>query len=253
MPIKAITFDFWSTLYRSATVDYTKRLLELQRNVEQRSGTEFDPDQFRDAVKLARQTWTQTWVNEYRTIPADEWLGVVLAQLEVSLDAEHLRQVRIGLEESVYQDLPNLVPEARTVLADLSTTHRLAIISDTGITPGRVLRRLLEQDEVIDYFSQLTFSDEIGYSKPHPQAFLTTLNRLGVVPQEAVHIGDLLRTDVAGAQGVGMRAVQYTGINQDGSLSIGDAPVSHIEPDAVIQSHTELRPLLRQWNNRQPA
>lgn len=253
MPVKAITFDFWSTLYRSATVDYSKRLLELKRNVEQRSGTEFDSDQFREAVKLARQTWTQTWVEEYRTIPADEWLGVVLAELEVSLIPEHLRQVQIGLEESVYQDLPTPVPEARAVLADLSATHRLAVISDTGITPGRVLRRLLEQDEIIDYFSRLTFSDEVGYSKPHPQAFLTTLNLLGVEPPEAVHVGDLLRTDIAGAQGVGMRAVQYTGVNQDGSLSMGDTPVSHIEPDAVIQNHAELRPLLEQWNGHQPA
>lgn len=253
MPVKAITFDFWSTLYRSATVDFTKRLLELKRNVEQRSGAEFDQDRFTDAVKLARQTWTQTWVNEYRTIPAGEWLGVVLAELGVSLDSEHMRQLKLRLEESVYQDLPTLVPEARGVLADLATTHRLAVISDTGITPGRVLRRLLEQDEVIDYFSQLTFSDEVGYSKPHPQAFLTTLKQLGTQPNEAVHVGDLLRTDIAGAQGVGMRAVQYTGVNQDGSLSQGDAPPYHIEPDAVIHNHAELRPLLEQWNGNQMA
>lgn len=253
MLITAITFDFWSTLYRSASVDYTKRLIQLKQTVEQYSGTLFETEQFKTAVKTARDTWTQTWVQEYRTIPADEWLALILSELNILLGPEDLRQIQIGLEESVYQDLPTLVPEARTVLAELSSQHHLAVISDTGITPGRVLRRLLEKDGIFDYFAQLTFSDEVGYSKPHPTAFLTTLDALGVEPHEAVHVGDLLRTDIAGAQGVGMWAVQYTGINQDGSLDTGDAPTVKVEPDAVIQNHLELLSLLQRWNGHQSA
>ncbi|MEW5956498.1 MAG: HAD family hydrolase [Chloroflexota bacterium] len=248
MTIKAITFDFWSTLYRSAPVDYAQRLRHLQQAVEQGSGATFEPEQFKAAVTVARDAWTQIWVQEFRTMPANEWLAIMLSELGISLRPEHLRSIQLGMEESVLEDGPTLVPEARAVLSGLSTRYRLGIISDTGLTPGRVLRRLLAQDQILGYFTRLTFSDEVGYSKPHPTVFLATLDALQAEPQAAVHVGDLIRTDIAGAQGVGMRAVQYIGVNEAGSLSTGDAPAAGVRPDAVIQNYTQLLPLLQQWN-----
>lgn len=252
MTIKAITFDFWSTLYKSKTVDFTKRLLKLKEAVEARSRTTFDLEQFKAAVKVARETWDQTWLEEHRTITAGEWLEIMLADLGSSLSPAHLTEIKTDMENSVFNDLPTLVPEAKTVLAELSADYQLAIISDTGITPGRVLRRLLKQDGIIGHFTQLTFSDEVGYSKPHPAAFLTTLGALGVKPQEAVHVGDLLRTDIAGAQGVGMRAVQYVGINHDGRSILVDTAAATVKPDAVIKNHFELKRLLQRWNGDSP-
>jgi ribonucleotide monophosphatase NagD (HAD superfamily) len=61
-------------------------------------------------------------------------------------------------------------------------------------------------------------------------------------------VGDLLRTDIAGAQGVGMKAVQYTGITTDDWLAATEAPAKTVTPDAVISSHTQLGPLLHRWN-----
>jgi putative hydrolase of the HAD superfamily len=245
LPIKAITFDFWSTLYQSKSVDYSKRLRMLKEAVERGSGSAFLTEQFEAAVRMARETWSRTWTEEHRTMTADEWLAVMLRELRLTLELELLAEIRLKMEHSILTDLPTLVPEAKAVLADLSTRYRLAIISDTGITPGRVLRQLLEQDNLTGYFSHFTFSDEVGRSKPHPSAFLTTLAALKATPAEAVHIGDLLRTDIAGAQAVGMRAVQYIGISQDQANGLADG--RKITPDAVIRSHEELGPLLRQW------
>ncbi|MBI1877588.1 MAG: HAD family hydrolase [Chloroflexi bacterium] len=246
MPIKAITFDFWSTLYESKTVDYAKRLLQLKEAVEQRGGAIFAPEQFETAVKMARETWSRTWTEEHRTMTADEWLAVMLRELNTTLQLELLAEIRLNMENSVLSDLPTLVPEAKSILADLSSRYRLAIISDTGITPGRVLRQLLGRDHLTPYFTHLTFSDEVGRSKPHPSAFLTTLNALDAAPAEAVHVGDLLRTDIAGAQAVGMRAVQYIGVSHDQADGLEDG--WKITPDAVIRSHEELGPLLKRWN-----
>lgn len=246
MPIKAITFDFWSTLYKSKTVDYAKRLLQLKESVERGSGATLTPEQFEAAVRIARETWSRTWAEGHRTMTADEWLAVMLRELNVSLQSDHMAEIQTGMENSVLNDLPGLVPEAKEVLPELAGHYRLAIISDTGITPGRVLRQLLEQDNLTSYFTHLTFSDEIGRSKPHSSAFLTTLAALDAAPAEAVHVGDLLRTDIAGAQAVGMRAVQYVGISYDQADGLGGS--QKIRPDAVIRSHRELEPLLRQWN-----
>ncbi len=245
MSLKAITFDFWSTLYQSRTVDYTQRLLYLKEKIEQSSQTALTQAQLEAAVKTARERWSRTWAEAQRTMNAAEWLAVMLGELKVSLPPVALAEIEASMEHSVLANLPTPAPQLEPVLAQLADRYRLAVISDTGLTPGRVLRYILKKDNLIQYFSHLTFSDEVGRSKPHPTAFLSTLNRLGAIPAEAVHVGDLLRTDIAGAQAVGMRAVQYIGLSHDeADLSAGPP----IMPDAVIQHHTELSPLLRGWN-----
>jgi HAD superfamily hydrolase (TIGR01549 family) len=246
LTIKAITFDFWSTLYQSKTIDYTERLFLLKEAVEQRSGDTFGLDQFQAAVGVARETWKQTWQEQYRTLNAGEWLGIMLNELGTSLAPTHLSEIKTRLENSVIDDLPTPVPEARAVLSDLSASYHLALISDTGLTPGRVLRKVLEKDNLLDYFAYMAFSDEMGRSKPHPQVFLTTLDALGVRPQEAVHVGDLLRTDIAGAQNVGMRAVQYIGLNHDTEAVSWGASETRIIPDGVLKDLTELIQFLQQ-------
>ncbi|MDX1520827.1 MAG: HAD family hydrolase, partial [Anaerolineae bacterium] len=231
MTIKAITFDFWATLYRPRSIDLEARLLDLKNSLEGFSGTTFSLEQVKLAADTARETWSETWVQGHRTLNAGEWLDIMMSNLGTSLAPEHHRELRLSMENGVLELPPTLVPEAASALEALAGDYRLAIISDTGISPGRALRAILEQDDILQYFSHLTFSDEIGRSKPHPNAFLTTLKALNATPAEAVHIGDLLRTDIAGGQGVGMRTVQYIGVSQDEWLDSTTAPPI---PDAII-------------------
>ena len=67
-------------------------------------------------------------------------------------------------------------------------------------------------------------------SKPDPRVFLHVLAELDTRPMEAAHVGDIQRTDVAGAQAAGMLAVHFVGANNaDAPHSTGDAMVSHFE------------------------
>jgi FMN phosphatase YigB (HAD superfamily) len=245
MGLKAITFDFWSTIYQSRTTDYTQRLLYLREKIEQGSQTAIESARLEGAVKTARARWSRTWMEQQRTMTAAEWLDVMLGELKVSLPPAVVAEIQASMEQSVLTQWPSLAPQIEPVLAELADHYRLGVISDTGITPGRVLRHILEKDNLAQYFSHLTFSDEVGRSKPHPTAFLTTLNHLGATPAEAVHVGDLLRTDIAGARAVGMRSVQYIGLSHDSAEVSTGLPIT---PDAVIEHHTELLPLLRRWN-----
>ena len=86
----------------------------------------------------------------------------------------------------------------------------LGIVSNTGRTPGVILRRVLERYGLLAYFSAISYSDEVGVRKPEAEIFRLTLARTGVAPSEAVHIGDNPDADVAGAQSFGMRAAHYT-------------------------------------------
>lgn len=254
MTITAITFDFWQTLYKNQPIDHEGRLRKLKDDVERGSGAQFSMAQIKAAVDVARQTWTDTWAQEHRTLPATEWISNLLNALDVTVPPEHHRAIQHRMETSILEIPPRPVEEAPAVLAQLAGNYRLAIISDTGITPGRVLRQILKSDNLLPYFDCLTFSDELGRSKPHQRAFEATLTALDAQPTQAVHVGDLLRTDVAGAQGAGMRAVQYVGVTRDDGamarISSHHPPAPNITPDAVIKNHTELLSLLAQWNHQ---
>ena len=75
--------------------------------------------------------------------------------------------------------------------------------------------------------------------KPAPEIFEHALDGLGGVdPTRAAHVGDLRRTDVAGAQAMGMTAVRYRGSNDDPGDD-GDP-----EGDHVIDDHADLAAVL---------
>lgn len=133
--------------------------------------------------------------------------------------------------------LPSLNDGAREVLEELHGRGiRLALICNTGRTPGKMLRLVLDRLGLAPYLLVLSFSDEIGVRKPHPEIFYRTLSALGVSPLEAAHVGDDVTTDVAGALGAGMRAVHLchgTGASQD---SEGAETVPHLQalPDLLF-------------------
>ncbi len=102
--------------------------------------------------------------------------------------------------------------------------------ADTGYSPGSVLRLLLDRHGLLGYFEYAYFSNEHGMSKPDTRVFVHVLEELDVRPAEAAHVGDIQRTDVAGAQAAGMSAVHFVGVNnRDVPHSTGDVIVSHFE------------------------
>jgi putative hydrolase of the HAD superfamily len=107
---------------------------------------------------------------------------------------------------------PAPMPGAIEALRALSARGvRLGIVSNTGRTPGVVLRRILERHDMLRYFDALAiaYSDEVGFRKPDPRIFRRALDALGVPPARALHVGDNPDADVAGAQRIGMRTVHY--------------------------------------------
>jgi putative hydrolase of the HAD superfamily len=97
------------------------------------------------------------------------------------------------------------------------------------------LLEFLERHGVLHHFDHWSFSDEVGVYKPDAAIFRHALAGLGVDdPTAALHIGDLRRTDIAGAQAIGMTAVRYAGVFDDPTV---DPPV---EGDHVIADLRDL-------------
>ncbi|WP_324715892.1 HAD-IA family hydrolase [Carboxydochorda subterranea] len=80
---------------------------------------------------------------------------------------------------------------------------RLGVVSNAD---GRV-EAFLEQAELRRWLDFVVDSHRVGVEKPDPAIFRIALERAGVAPDEAIHVGDICAIDVAGARSAGIEAV----------------------------------------------
>lgn len=233
--LQAITFDFWGTLYHGATGRQER--LEILQQTLKRHRMARSWSQLEDAYGHAWRLLERSWREERRYVPTARWLDELLRFLEADLPPDARRSLRRPMEE-VYLSggAPQPVPGVTEVLPRLAQRYRLGVISDVGVTPGRVLRELMRRDGLLRHFDTLTFSDASGVTKPTPQVFLDTLAALETEPEAAAHVGDLPETDLRGAKDVGMYAVLFLGVSRrDDGLPLADASFeTYAELDAVL-------------------
>ena len=92
---------------------------------------------------------------------------------------------------------PDIAPGIAGAIKELHGKYKLGVISDTIFSSGRVLRKLLQANDLEQYFDVFIFSDEVGCSKPDP-TLLAAAEGLGVDVTEIVHIGDRDTKDIKG-------------------------------------------------------
>ena len=231
--IRAVTLDFWNTLMDD--YDLTRR--EVVRAAHLREivapyGYEPNDDALARAFGQSWRNFDRVWYDEARTPTAAESAAVLVRALRTKLPPEAVARITALLEEIVLECPPRPVAGVPETLPELAERYALAIVCDAGFSPGRVLRRVLATYGLDRHISAFFFSDEHGVAKPDPRAFHTPLAELGVPPEQAVHVGDIQRTDIAGAHGAGLQAIHFVGINSS------DLPVSSAE--AVVARFPEL-------------
>ncbi|MFH0916729.1 MAG: HAD family hydrolase [bacterium] len=240
-PITALTFDFWNTLYAvdGGTMDKVRpRRIEALRRILASSGARPTEEDLQQAYYSGFDAYTAAWISGAHW-GAHEQVVYILGHFGV--DTTTVEGGLIARTASEIEDVSllaplQLLPGARETIPALAAAgHALGIISDTSLTPGRLLRHFLEKDGLLDRFAALTFSDETGYTKPDRRMFESTLTTLGARPDEAAHVGDTPRTDIAGAQALGMIAIRCAG-----AVDHQDPP----EADFVIQDHRQIPAIL---------
>ena len=132
-----------------------------------------------------------------------------------------------------------LLPGYGELLQELRSCYRIGIITDGAPEVQKAKCTALGLDRIADNIL-CTWENGKDKEKPHPLPFRQMLDRFGVMPAEALFIGDNLTKDIRGARGVGMRAVHVLppGIKCDGQ--------SAQESDFVVESLAQLPLILRQ-------
>jgi FMN phosphatase YigB (HAD superfamily) len=250
--IEAVTFDYWNTLCREPPGGYLRG-----RRLEAMSQVLVDAGVGSAGVVLpiltagydaAWRSWVEAWRANRQYTGADAAHAIADAAEGAFAAAAFAEGAGIaGLRPRLLDAFagegqgadPALVDGVADALAGLSALGvRLGIICDVGFTPSPVLLGHLERHGLLKYFDHWSFSDEVGVYKPDPRIFDHALVGLGRPdPARCVHVGDRRRTDVAGAQALGMRAVRITAVFEDD-------PDQGPSGDVVIGSYEELLPAL---------
>jgi len=237
-PVQAVTFDFWNTLMHEQ-FSMRDRRLGAWLGLLEGEGAAVERAAIGAAYEQSWHRFQQAWHANLRYDAADA-VRDLLEHLDLSpSDAvvSDLVAVITDPDPSWRPDATENVGEALEALS--SAGVRIGIICDVGLTPSRILRRYLQDHGLLSYFDHWSFSDEVGTFKPDPEIFRHALDGLGGVdPGRAAHIGDLRRTDVAGAQGMGILAVRYHGVHDDPASA--EAGTEDVEGDVVLADHREL-------------
>ena len=219
--IKAVFLDFYNTL-----VHFSPAREEVQAQACRSFGIQASPegltrgyalaDAYMDSetagdVPLARRSpeGQQRFFAEYERLVL-QGAGVEVDLKTAAHTWEKVRQVPYGL--ALYDDvLPalDLLKLREMTLGVLSNIDRDmdALSQELGLEP---------------YLDFTVTSGEVGRGKPHPPIFLTALERAGVEPHEALHVGDSYASDVVGARGVGIYPLL---LDRDGTQTlITDCP-----------------------------
>ena len=205
--IKAVFFDWFSTLahYDPPREQLQAQVLrELGFNVSlpvmQRALVLADKDLYAELAEISMRNRTpeerlQVYTRHQQSILTN--VGINSSTELADITMKRMRELNTGSHFVLFDDvLPavKLVKERQIRTGLLSNIHRgiSDICKELGLEP---------------YMDVIVSSGEAGADKPDPAIFRFALERVGVDPGEAIHVGDQYLQDVVGARNVGITPI----------------------------------------------
>ena len=204
---RAILFDFNGTLS-----DDEPLLLRIYQRLFARHGRPLAEEQYFDRLAgLSEEAIVGTW------------LGVDGPLLD-SLVAE-----RIETYASEAADGATVTEPVRAAVRYAATRVPVAIVS--GAFRAEI-EPVVAAAGIAGEVTAIVAADDVERGKPHPEPYLTALERLGIDPGEAVALED---TDagIASAKSAGLRCLAVRGTLPDERLRAADEHVDRIDTDLV--------------------
>jgi putative hydrolase of the HAD superfamily len=236
--IEAVTFDYWNTLVVDDVAEVRDLRMAAWLGLLEGAGFAVERAALDAAHDSAWQAYLKAWkANEQFT--AARTAEHCLDELGLTVPDDLRDRLIDELVRSAGGANLRLTEGVADVVRDLKAAGlRLGIVCDVGLTPSAALRGHLDRFGVLELFDAWSFSDEVGHYKPAAEIFAHASAGLGHPdPARTAHVGDLRRTDVAGARAAGWVSVRYAGVFDDHT----DRP----DADHVIDHHTDLFAVLR--------
>ena len=227
MAVSAVIFDWGGTLTPWHNID----VAELWLEVFTRHYPAANAEEMAAAVHAAERELWQLGTESHRSATLDE----IFARAEVTTSADFLTSYFQAWTPHTLTD-----PDVPPLFRELRRRGiKIGVLSNT-MWPRSAHEQIFLRDEVFDLIDGAVYTSEIGWTKPHREAFEAAMAAVGMTdPAQCVFVGDRPFDDVHGAKSMGMRAVLVP--NSDVPSFPGSVP------DAVLSRLADLRPLIGSW------
>lgn len=197
--IKAVILDFGGTLSEIGKIGWASwhsKIIELLK----RRGINVDKDSLIKAIDASGAALDEIQ-SRNEDITFKEMYADVMTRLGIAVDEDTLEEIN-----EVFHELQNpvLYPCVEEVLRALSRRYKVAVLANTI---SEVPHICLSQFELRKYIDLIVCTGELHIRKPSPKAFRYVLEKLGVKPEEAVHVGNTFKTDILGAIETGITPI----------------------------------------------
>lgn len=226
---KLVTLDLWNTLINDVPDGGTIRNSLRVQGIAQVLADQGHICTNSHIQKALRETQKILWAGQLsgKDLSFKQQVEFFLKELHLlsldTLESQCRDQIAEKYGYAFFGCSPRLHKDVKSVLQRLKENGlKVALVSNTGATPGNMLRVYLARLGILEYFDCLVFSDEHQIAKPNPELFSIALERLETMPEQAVHVGDQIYFDCDGAKQAGMKAVLLDGI------------VQHVDPSQCI-------------------
>ncbi|MES2277648.1 MAG: HAD family hydrolase [Bacteroidota bacterium] len=227
---KHYSFDLWLTLIKSNPLFKQQR----SRIFHQQFNTLGKP--LEEVERIFRQVDVMcNSINETtgKNIDAEEMYLMVISQIndnKICLQDIDVQTLYLQMEALIFEYLPVIycdrTPEVLAYIKQ-NPANTISILSNTGFIKGIILRKVLKQLGIDQYFDFQLYSDEAGLSKPNKAFFQLMLNEVSAIKQielnEIIHIGDNPKADIWGADMAGISSLLVNSNNTSIVKLIPDA------------------------------
>ena len=245
----SVTFDLWDTLLSDQPgIDRERRMIRCRGIMNVLKAHRLEPSWNKLLAAYDKSgAWLQiAWQTHKEISTLDQVRRIAGESVERLPDNPNLMQeLDNAYIKPVLELPPSLSEEAVETLNGMrDRSLRIGLICNIGRSSGRILRDLLGDLRILDFFTATIFSDEVGIRKPDRRIFEAAARGLEVDISTIVHIGDHPEADAWGAKQAGMKAIllDLPLESLDGrdlaSLwrSTKSIPDADIQPDARIKS-----------------
>jgi len=239
--LKAISFDLWETLITDRPhLSREQERLRLTRmeTILAARGYDAVASRIESAYRTLWHRCQDLYWSDDRDVPCRRQIEHFLEELGLEIATfgeDALAELEHAYATAALDVLPETVDGACETLRELKARGLgVGMISNTGRTPGYVLRQILEALDLAPSIDVMVFSNEHGQCKPRESIFEELRRGLGVRYDEMMFVGDNLYADVHGAQRCGMRAVHFIPKVRGTAVAPDIAHGLEIVPDATV-------------------
>ncbi|WP_025537204.1 HAD family hydrolase [Vibrio parahaemolyticus] len=160
-------------------------------------------------------------------------IQTILAENGIHIDAEQAQQAQHYFD-SARMGAFTFFPGVKEMLTDLRKHYKLVVITNGPIFSQHPKLKATQMDEWVDH---IIVGGEEPEEKPAASIFQKALNLVDIKPEEALHIGDSLAADIAGANNMRILSVWVN--------ATGASNPTEITPNFEIRETVELKEILK--------